>query len=74
MVRELVPSMSDMSVECQSGNGGTWSVTRNTHSGTKRAILTSRLDVRANPFYHGERIASFHVRYECWPFCRVGQM
>ena len=42
--------------------------------GLRRAILTSRSDVRADPFYHGERIASFHVRYECWPFCRVGQM
>ena len=29
------------------------------------AILMSRSDVRAEPFYHGERIASFHARYEC---------
>ena len=37
-----------------------------------RAILTwERIkflpwsDVRAEPFCHGERIGSFHVRYEC---------
>ena len=29
------------------------------------AVLTSRSDVRAEPFYHGERIGSSHVRYEC---------
>ena len=46
----MVPSISDMSVECHSGNGGTWSVTRNTQSGTEKAILTSRSDVRAEPF------------------------
>ena len=35
MVRGLVPSMSDMSANFLSGNGGTWSVTRNTQSGTE---------------------------------------
>ena len=50
MVRGLVPSMSDMSVDCHSRNGGTWSVTRNTQSGTERAILMSRSDVRDEPF------------------------
>ena len=29
------------------------------------AILTSKSEVRAEPFCHGERIGSFHVRYEC---------
>ena len=29
------------------------------------AILTSRSYVRAEPFFHGERIGSFHVRCEC---------
>ena len=32
-------------------------------------------NVRAEPFYHGERIGSFHVRYEClrfWCDCRIG--
>ena len=43
--------MSDMSADYHSGNGGTWSVTRNTQSGTERAILMSRSDVRAKPFY-----------------------
>ena len=47
MVRGLVPSMLDMSVDCHSRNGGTWSVTRNTQSRIERATLTSRLDVRA---------------------------
>ena len=28
-------------------------------------ILTRRSNVRVEPFYHGERIGSFHVRYEC---------
>ena len=42
--------MSDMSADFHSGNGGTWSVTRNTQSGNERAILTSRLDVRVEPF------------------------
>ena len=50
MVRGLAPFMSDMSVEYHSGNGGTWSVTRNTQSRTERAILMSRSDVRAEPF------------------------
>ena len=52
MVRGLVPSMSDMSAKFHSWNGGTWSVTMNTQSGTG-AIMMSRLDVRAEPFYHG---------------------
>ena len=72
MVRGLVPSMSDMSADYHSGNGGTWSVARNTQSETERAILMSRSDIRVEPFCHGERIASFHVRYERWPFCQVG--
>ena len=42
--------MSDMSADSHSGNGGTWSVTRNTQSETERAILTSRSDVRAEQF------------------------
>ena len=42
--------MSDMSANFHSGNGGTWSVTRNTQSGTERDILTRRSDVRAEPF------------------------
>ena len=29
------------------------------------AILMSKSEVRADPFCHGERIGSFHVRYEC---------
>ena len=64
MVRGLVPSMSDVSAghyvkqdrckgNCHSRNGGTWSVTRNTQSGTERAILMSSSDVRADPLYHG---------------------
>ena len=35
MVRGLVPSMSDMSVDCHFGNGGTWSVTKKAQSETK---------------------------------------
>ena len=53
-VEDLVPSMSDMNADFHSKNEGTWSVTRNTQSGTERAILTSRSDVRAEPFCHGE--------------------
>ena len=34
--------------------------------------MTSRSDIRAEPFCHGGRVAPVHVRYECWPFCRVG--
>ena len=64
MVRGLVPSMSDMSAKFHSGSGGTWLVTRSTQSKTEKAILTSRLDIRAEPFYHGERIGSFLDRYE----------
>ena len=56
MVRGLVPFMSDMSAECHSRNGGTWSVTKNTQFRTERAILMSRSDIRAEPFCHGERI------------------
>ena len=32
----LVPTWSDISVECRSWNGGTWSVTKNTQPGTER--------------------------------------
>ena len=35
MVRGLVPSMSDMSVDFHSGNGGTRSVTKNTQPGVE---------------------------------------
>ena len=50
MVRGLVPSMSDMSADYHFGNGGTWSVTRNTQLGTESAILMSRSNIRAEPF------------------------
>ena len=43
--------MSNMSADYHSGNGGTWSVTRNTQAGTEGAILMSRSDVRAEPFF-----------------------
>ena len=56
MVRGLVPSMDRCNGNYHSGNGGTYSVTRNTQSRTERAIMTSRLDVRAEPFCHGSRI------------------
>ena len=52
-LKDLVPSMSDMSVDYNSGNGGTWSVTRNAQSETERAILTSRSDIRDEPLCHG---------------------
>ena len=29
------------------------------------SIMTSRSDIKAEPLCHGERIGSFHVRYEC---------
>ena len=44
------------------------------HSDMVRGLVPSWSDVRAETFCHGERIGSFHVRYECWPFYRAGQM
>ena len=41
---------------------------------SKRNLDLSNSYVRAEQFYHGERIGSFHVIYECGPLCLVGYM
>ena len=64
MVRGLVPSMSDMSAECHSWNGGTWSVTRKAQYGTEgHSNMTVGLDptcsdVSARPSKHACWIGS----------------
>ena len=41
----LVPTLSDISVECHSWNGGTWSVTRNTQLGAEMPFF-GRMEAR----------------------------
>ena len=66
----LVPTWSDISVECHSWNGGTWSVTRNTQSGTKghsdmtMGCSLTWSDMSAWPFWCDWGMCSHLIRYK----------
>ena len=66
VIEGCVPTWSDISAECHSHIGVTWSVTRNTqpraesHSHMVREPFLPWSDVRTKPFCHCERIGSFH--------------
>ena len=35
---------------------------------------SKHIEIKYHYIRDGDRVAPFHVRYECCPFCRVGQM